>query len=204
MPLTRLPRLRPRKPKKDPTFFHRQQFNKLKPSGSPELRWYYGFDGIDDYITIPQVDLVVGDTIALTYNATDSNLNRYILDTRDAGGTQYVLVNAAGNWQFNGVTLTINGASLASNDPFVPDGLDNALVITSTESTSLRRLFVNNALINTTLFAGTVSDIDIQAVSGNRFYAINEGPGATEIVDSTSGESGTPVNFNDPRWYEGV
>jgi len=172
--------------------------------GASALRWYYGFDGIDDYITIPQVDLVAGDTIALTYNTTDSNLNRYILDTRDAGGTQYTLVNAAGNWQFNGVTLTINGAPLASGDPFVPDGLDNALVITSTESTSLRRLFINNTLLSTTLFTGTVSDIGIQAVSGNRFYAINDGPGAIEIVDSISGENGTPVNFNDPRWYKGV
>jgi hypothetical protein len=49
-----------------------------------------------------------------------------------------------------------------------------------------------------------VYDIGIQAVSGNRFYAIDDGPGAVEIVDSTSGENGTPVNFNDPRWYEGV
>jgi len=52
MPLTRPPRLRPRKPKKDPTFFHRQQFNKFKAIAKSKT--------IDRSLTIGQSSFIYG------------------------------------------------------------------------------------------------------------------------------------------------
>ena len=140
MPLTRLPRLRPRKPKKDHTFFHRQQFNKLKPSGSPELRWYYGFDGIDDFITIPQVDLVAGDTVEIKFVAPDSPSTDYkgILST-EASYESLIRVNSDNTILAKDGTAALDGAPISSGvTQFPSDGGEHVLIYTTVNNNPLK------------------------------------------------------------------
>jgi hypothetical protein len=208
MPLTRLPRLRPRKPKKDHTFFHRQQFNKLKPSGSPELRWYYGFDGIDDYIAIPQSDLVAGDTVTFSFVAPGVPSTGYlgVLST-DAAYDSVVRINNDNTIAIFKGTATLDGNPINSGVTQLPtDSAGHSIVYTASGNIALTIIGAQSDGAGGRLrfIYFPAYDIDIQAVSGNRFYAIDDGPGAVEIVDSISGENGTPNNFNDSRWYEGV
>jgi hypothetical protein len=175
--------------------------------GAPELRWYYDFDGIDDYITIPQVDLVAGDTVEFKFiGGTLSAANNY---KRFIGSDDYTFTLDSG---ISGNTFRTKGCSamIDSGSGFTPIVSDVTGIPTSGEHTVVLTLALTASVNNIAGVAGVagvalpIYDVDIQAASGNRFYPINDGPGAIEIVDSISGENGTPVNFNDPRWYEGV
>jgi hypothetical protein len=202
MPLTRLPRLRPRKPKKDHTFFHRQQFNKLKPSGSPELRWYYGFDGIDDYTTIPQSDLVAGDTVEFKFVAPPSYAGKHRAFVYGTGMGMY-LNQSDDLVRIDGATATLDGAILPNVSALPKDGLEHTVVLTITTTSFMTHVGSNTVGGSNANFP--IYDVDVQAVSGNRFYAINDGWASNPVIaDSVGGQHGTAINFNEPRWYEGV
>jgi hypothetical protein len=175
--------------------------------GAPELRWYYDFDGIDDYITIPQVDLVAGDTVEIKFvapsvyntsieviacNAENSNAFKPYIDTTG----NLTNLNA-----FNYDTF-VDDVIIADGHPMPTDGEMHTVRFDFKSTQNLS--FIGATPSGSATIEFPIYDADIQAVSGNRFYAINDGPGATEILDSISGENGTPNNFNDPRWYEGV
>jgi len=175
------------------------------------LRWYYDLDGIDDYITIPQVNLVAGDTVEFKIVAPSSAPSswRAVLYGINSGSYRPNLEHSStGFWWFDDdcTAITVDGTPIGHGvTPFPSDGIEHTVsvtIINSDSNTYINSIGANNTGGNSANFP--IYDVDIQAASGDRFYAIDDGPGAIEIVDSISSENGTPVNFNDPRWYEGV
>lgn len=165
-------------------------------------RLVYDLDGIDDYISIPTVNLVSGDAVEFKYRGSQQLINQYFIDTRISGSGQFLIINAAGATQLSGLTLNVDGNSVGNGDPWTfDDGIEHDVMITSTVSSSLVKLFVKDIAPLAGYLTGEVYDISITAVSGNRFYPVNDGfPVNPLIADTLGGQDGAAMNFNESRW----
>lgn len=158
-------------------------------------RLVYDLDGIDDYIAIPQVNLVAGDKIKFKL-IRSANGGRYIWRT---DGSMFFR-EISNDVYFAGGTLTIDGVSATSQVTLFPmDGLPHDYEFTLTGNTSLSVL---GAREDTTAgIAYPIYDISITAVSGNRFYPVNDGFAVNPLIaDTLGGQDGTAMNFNEARW----
>ncbi len=164
-------------------------------------RLVYDLDGIDDYISIPSVSLVSGDTIEFKYKGTEQLLNQYFMDTRLSGSSQFLIINGSGNTQLSDLTLKVDGNTISNGSAWTfDDGIEHTVMLTSTVTSALVKLFVKDITVSGRL-TGKVYDISITAVSGNRFYPVDDGFGANPVlVDTLNAQHGTAVNFNESRW----
>lgn len=170
--------------------------------GGEVTRLVYDFDGIDDHITMPSASLVSGDTVEFKYRGNQQLLNQYFLDTRISGSGQFLIINGSGNTQFSGLTLKVDGNLISNGNPWIfDDGIEHDVMLTSTVSSSLVKLFVKDIAPLSGYLSGEVYDISITAVSGNRFYPVNDGFAVNPLIaDTLSGQNATAVNFNEARW----
>lgn len=170
-------------------------------------RLIYNFDGIDDSVWIPQVDLVIGDVVAFKYIARTTPYTNFEIFLTENTAFQYALrIDTDNTFTVNAglYTCTIDGLPVVSNDAALLDGLEHQVVLTVISPTNISLVGAQwNVIGASTLrtLSTPMYDLDIQAVSGNRFYPINDGFGANPVIaDTLGGQHGTAMNFNEERW----
>jgi len=164
-------------------------------------RLVYDFDGIDDYIVVPTVNLVAGDTVKIKFTSPVSIVpsNSFIIysSTQNTGGR--VFVNAAGVIiATNYISVMLDGGT----DLTVPlDGGEHELTMVATSATNELVYIGTRATSISDHIYFPLYDLDITAVSGNRFYPIDDGFGVNPLIaDTLGGQDGAANNFNASRW----
>jgi hypothetical protein len=159
---------------------------------------------VDDYISIPQCDLVAGDAVTFKFIAptTPSGVRETMvarLNPTGAGSFYFELYEIGNTYRLSNCEAKVDGVSITSSTPFPTDGLEHTAVLTITSSTNIGTIGrAANGLHN---YRQPIYDIDIQAVIGNRRYLINDGWAANPVIaDSIGGVNGTAVNFNESNW----
>jgi hypothetical protein len=163
-------------------------------------RYYYNFDGFDDYISIPEITLASGDYVSVSYIArgvTPSN-NLYIVDST---GIRCALMLRVDGTIFstgvNAATIRIDG-ELTTTHPY--DGKAHTITWTTNTACSIDVVGPRSSI---TAFSPTVI-YDLKAFSGGetgtliRSYAIDDN--SSNIVDSVSGQDGTLINGTTGQW----
>jgi len=156
--------------------------------GGGSTRLVYDFDGIDDYIAIPTVNLVAGDIVTLKFIAPTSRVPTdyaYLVDNNLSTDRFGIAFNNSSNtWYGNGAyTFTVDGVPTVLGDAIPLDGEGHIIVCTLSQSLSMG---VVGCRYSISLFYDlAIYDLDIQAVSGNRFYPINDGFAANPVIANT-------------------
>ena len=161
-------------------------------------RQYYNFDGVDDYIEIPTVNLVAGDTVTFRFTGNDGLLsgNHTPIDTVSRSRVRIL----SGVWNIGGGTATINGEPLTTN-MIPPTSGEHEVVFTLTGATTFSEFGKQTGSGNH--FGGVLYDLGVTAVSGSRFYPIDDGWADNPAIrDTVGGQDGTAINFNEENWTE--
>lgn len=147
-------------------------------------RYYYDWDyadGITDYLSIPEVDLVAGDTITFKLTSKEwvgTTNNSALLAIRNSAGsttgsrfTNFALNADSANLLYSSdLTLKVDGVPKNSNRIMVLDGRTYEFEFTAVTDCTL--LAFNGLYGERARF--TIFDIDINAHSGNRTYPLND------------------------------
>lgn len=160
--------------------------NTFLPVALPRYR--FGFDAGDDYLDIPDMDLVSGDTVEFKFIAPigSTGLLAFLMDAGvDTDVRAFVYRNVTSDLiRLNGSvsTLTMDGVDVTHDvTPFPSDGLEHTMVLTMTAAAVVGRFGArsSNALNQ---YNDPIYDIVIKNSGGTilRSYAVG-GNGATVI-----------------------
>lgn len=177
----------------------------------PENRNYYDLDAIDDYISIPTISLEAGCVISFEFFANTKRTDRShkVINSTDNNFSSSCVINFSGGalkWSAFKCTMMLDGVPVSNGDLYVADGLPHKMVLTFTEVSGVELLGTiehnhSGAGDSTSWYEGSIFNVVVRAGSDVRNYPINEGVGATEIKDIVGGKHGTPMNFDDGRWF---
>jgi len=137
----------------------------------------YNFDGIDDYIKIPVVNMIAGDTIEFDFYITEwSNIHRFIFSD-DREDTSNIYIRSTDNFLragYNSYNLVVNGNDIGF-DGAIELNKVNHVVATCNKNIQLGLIgkLVNGNGNNINF---PVYNIKINTTSDKREYRINEGP----------------------------
>lgn len=168
-------------------------------------RNFYKFDGVNDYITIPAADLAIGETAEYKFIAPTSIKvsSSFFIDSSHANRL-FVVGRPDGKIDFSTpfATVTLDGSTVQSGITSMPvDGLEHVIKVTATTATNVITLAASNDGDESCDFP--VYDLDIQAVSGNRFYSVDDGFSVNPVISDKLGSGstdGTAINFNQSNW----
>lgn len=178
-------------------------------SGGKTQRYIYKLDGIDDYITLGSPSILTsGDTVSLKFIAPTlipAGATWVLIGGVRGGSPTAILWKESGTDQWestNIVSMTLDGIPVTLGVDTMPsDGLEHEVVLVmdnvveSMNSIGARQ----DGGLNPSGFP--IYDVDIQAASGNRFYAINDGWSANPVIaDSIGGNNATANNFEESNW----
>jgi hypothetical protein len=99
-------------------------------------RLVYAFDGVDEYMVIPEVILVSGDTVCFAFKAPSSYGASAIAFT--GGGTsRHVFIDASGNWAKGGTvtSATLDGVALTMGTAAPTDEIEHIVEFISAGGT---------------------------------------------------------------------
>lgn len=146
-------------------------------------RFYYESDGVDAYIYVPEIMLVPGDTIKFKFVAPTTTSSAMVMLSGVPDTYQFYFLSGVVYFDGGRFDVTIDGVPAVHGVTTHPlDGLEHHVMLTAVLPTNVTTFLA--AADETFHVNFPVFDIDIQAVSGNRFYAIDDGPGATIIRDT--------------------
>lgn len=176
-----------------------REFFEILNNKAISSRLVYHFDGVDDYITIPTLALVMGDTIEYSFKAPPIEppfFEKILVSSIDS----IILETAFGNYRTSGNTVLLDGSPVVNDVTPVPlDSQVHTIKCTLGSSKDLTFVCADSAGSNTITYP--IFDLKITAAAGNRFYAINDGFAANPtIADSVGGQDGTAINFTAPLW----
>tara|TARA_R110001599_G_scaffold60377_1_gene167886 strand:+ start:5603 stop:6151 length:549 start_codon:yes stop_codon:yes gene_type:complete len=164
-------------------------FEPLKSSAL--CRYYYDFDEGDNYISIPNYSVQVGDVIRVKYNSTDLNSGYFWRGSASSFLRQWT----TGAIYFEGGSAKIDGVVATSlSTPLPEDGQEHEIEFTATTAFVLTAILTRQDSFSNGVL-GCFYDFGI---NGDRFYAI--GDNSTVIVDSVSGQNGTLINGDSNNW----
>lgn len=197
-------------------------FKSLYPTEAaapPAPVYYYTFDGVADYVSIPvfsavnaQIEFDV-QLIALD-ESTGSAIIGYLNDTwvrLNNDGTLTFKVDTETNiysltedWVANGMMhIKITSRSdITDCEVFIDDISQGVQPLNAVRTCSIDTIGMKDNGNFSQAIIKNLSLVDLDAIVANRFYPINDGPGTSIIQDTlgTGSTDGTAVSFDDLRW----
>jgi len=176
------------------TLIYSESFSKLD-------RPVYILDGTNDFISIPNFSIGVGESFSCRFYATSTPTNHVFL-TRAGGGTP-LWINS-GNWSFGRGTVTVDGNPVTSGTPAPSDDRIHEVVWTATIATDI--VGVTKDTINNRYRCDfPILDMRINVAGDTRFYPMDEGTGnvVSDVFDTTGVNDGTIENYQESSWLSG-
>ena len=163
-------------------------------------------NGISQYINLPTINLVVGDTVTFTFIAPKTTLSSLSLLLQSEVDNQFEVYSSnSGILRIIGCTATLDGSAIVDGVTLVPtDGLPHTVVTTITAATAtLYRLGASST-------AGSLSTIAIYDVTINDGSVYNypidddfaNNPVIRNVADLSGLTDGTAINFTAATWSE--
>lgn len=189
-----------------------QGFKKIAEVDMNPINYYsrlvFDFNGIDDFITIPQCDLVSGDIVSFKFLAPMSHAGFRVFAHGAASGS-LLWIDSSGKLRPNHrASLTMDGIAIVDQVTDLPlDGLEHEVVATFTTAGDLNTIGRNNTT-SADYIDFPIYDVGIQAVSGNRFYSIDkkgwtiQNQKIVNLLDESGDTDGESVNFTEDGWIE--
>ncbi len=173
------------------------------------LRQQYEFDGIDDYVLLPTIEVLAGDVVEFDFIGIDNSdsVNKYMFDT--TVGTRCVL-----NFPSSGITTSLSlgdvyiDGVISTTHPQDNDSHTCSVVVTANS-------FINVLAINSTLSIFSKNSIKNFGITRanpttthpDLYWPMNDGwdnnPTIRETLVGDGTWDGTAINFNEEQWsYE--
>ena len=173
--------------------------------GGGAVDWRYKFDGIDDYIQLPTINLSIGDTVTFKFTALLSRTPSsfmYIMDGINSSNRFGIAFGNSSNvWYSNGsYSFTVDGVSKSPGDAIPLDGLEHVVVCTMSQALVLAT--VGSRFTHDYVFESFVWDIQVNDGAVYN-YQVNDGWSVNPAISNTgSGANATLINAQESGWYE--
>jgi hypothetical protein len=155
-------------------------------------RKFYNLDGIDDYIEVPTINLVIGDTFEVKVNGVERYTDYRAL-FNSASGEPNGIRSRLGNTEGGSLTLSLRECTLvidgnpALNRVIPDDQLEHTLVFTATGNTSIR--YIGSAAGGTSHRCNFMI-YDFKVNDGSVYnYPINDGWASNPLIKNTADTS---------------
>ncbi len=160
-------------------------------------REYYRFPASQDYVTIPSITLVAGDTVEFNFTAHPTAGNRMWVDFNP-----FVYYQGAGNYRTaNGATLEIDGVVTPNATAAHTSGDHTCKITIGSTPVVVNRLGTGYGSYTSWDISAPMWDVRITSAAGNRFYPINDGWATNPVIkDSIGVNDGTATSFIEAGW----
>ncbi|MFC0119037.1 phage tail protein [Pseudoalteromonas xiamenensis] len=123
-------------------------------------RSYIKFDGLNDYINIPAINMLTGDVLKLKYSGLPiGNTGAYLLDGSTATNRLFLALTSTGLYSTAASAFTVDGVASASGQAYRKDPIIKQLVITPAAGATLGK--VGARYNNTEVFTGRIFDLEV-------------------------------------------
>nr|WP_319552438.1 hypothetical protein [uncultured Vibrio sp.] len=170
-------------------------------------RWQYNFDGIDDYIQLPDIKLFVGDIVDVVAYKPVITAAAYVFSTVDVFDMHFG-VSSNNDYLFGGGSVTVNENTISSPQSSVPD--DNSeLSISYTATKEGEISLCGRGYLAPRFWPGYIKNLRITRANPTEqypdlSYPISDGwannPVIREVLVGDGTWDGTAINFNEENW----
>ncbi|WMN59270.1 phage tail protein [Pseudoalteromonas xiamenensis] len=148
-------------------------------------RTYTEFNGVDDYIRIPTIDVMIGDVVNFKFKAPAGGVTseQLLLDGGISSTATRVLfgVKQDGNYAFSGAAVLVDGTSVSTSTKYPTDGLWHTVSYTANLNKTLEDIGAQSSGVLS--FKGSICDLEVIR-GGERIHYY---PLRTDAIDYLAG-----------------